>query len=46
MSLLQKQNVPTHINGEEIISIVQGKKFFNSATFQGMIDRNDYLYNE
>lgn len=46
MSLLQRQNVPTHMNGEEIISIVQGKKFFNAATFQGMIDRNEYLYNE
>lgn len=46
MSFAQYQNFPTHINGEEVISIVQGKKHFNSATFQGMLDRNDYLYNE
>ena len=46
MSFAQYQNFPTHINGEEVISIVQGKKHFNSATFQGMLDRNDYLYND
>lgn len=46
MSFAQHQNFPTHINGEEVISIVQGKKHFNSATFQGMLDRNEYLYNE
>lgn len=44
---LQRTNFPTHINGEEIISVVQGKKFMNrSATFQGMLDRNEYLFNE
>lgn len=46
MSFAQHQNFPTHLNGEEIIDIVQGKKYFNAATFQGMLDRNDYLYNE
>lgn len=46
MSFANYQNFPSHINGEEIISIVQGKKHFNSATFQGMLDRNEYLYNE
>ena len=44
---VQRQNFPSHINGEEIISIIQGKKFASrAATFQGMIDRNEYLYNE
>ena len=44
---VQRQNFPTHINGEEIISIVQGKKYSTrSASFQGMIDRNELLYNE
>lgn len=44
---VQRQNFPTHINGEKIISIVQGKKFSTrSATFQGMLDRNEYLFNE
>lgn len=46
MAFANSQNFPTHINGEQIISIVQGKKHFNSATFQGMLDRNEYLYNE
>lgn len=44
---LQRQNFPTHIHGEEIISIVQGKKYSTrSASFQGMLDRNEYLFNE
>ena len=44
---VQRQNFPTHINGEEIIKIVQGKKYgTRSNTFQGMLDRNEYLYNE
>lgn len=44
---VQRQNFPTHINGEEIISIVQGKKYSTRvATFQGMLDRNEYLFNE
>ena len=44
---VQRQNFPTHINGEEIISIVQGKKYSTrAATFQGMLDRNEYLFNE
>lgn len=44
---VQRQNFPSHINGEEIISIVQGKKYSTrSASFQGMLDRNEYLYNE
>ena len=39
---VQRQNFPTHINGEEIIKIVQGKKYgTRSAAFQGMLDRND-----
>lgn len=46
MSFANYQNFPSKINGEEIISIVQGKKHFNSATFQGMLDRNEYLYTE
>ena len=44
---IQRQGFPTHINGEEIISIVQGRKYGkSSALFQGMLDRNEYLYNE
>ena len=44
---VQRQNFPTHIHGEEIISIVQGKKYMSRAsTFQGMLDRNEYLFNE
>lgn len=44
---VQRQNFPTHIHGEEIISIVQGKKYSTrSASFQGMLDRNEYLFNE
>lgn len=46
---IQNQNFPTHINGEEIIGIVRGKDYAagNSASrFQGMLDRNEYLYNE
>lgn len=44
---IQNQNFPTHINGEEIISIVRGKKYASgSSTFQGMLDRNEYLFNE
>lgn len=43
---LQRQNFPTHIHGEEVISIVQGKKYTSRSTFQGMLDRNEYLYNE
>lgn len=46
MSFAQYQNFPTHINGEEVINIVQGKQHWNSATFQGMLDRNEYLFNE
>lgn len=44
--MTQRTGIPTHINGEEVISIVQGRKAFNNATFQGMLDRNEYLYNE
>ena len=45
--MTQRQGFPTHIHGEEIIGIVQGKKHYNKAsTFQGMIDRNELLYNE
>lgn len=44
---VQRQNFPTHIHGEEIIGIVQGKKYSSrNTTFQGMLDRNEYLYNE
>ena len=44
---VQRQNFPTHIHGEEIISIVQGKKYSTrAASFQGMLDRNEYLFNE
>ena len=44
---LQRQNFPTHIHGEEIIGIVQGRKYASRNTsFQGMLDRNEYLYNE
>lgn len=44
---VQRQNFPSHINGEEIIGIVQGKKFGSTNKhFQGMLDRNEYLYNE
>jgi len=46
MAFANYENFPKQINGEQIISIVQGKKHFNSATFQGMLDRNEYLYNE
>lgn len=44
---VQRENFPTHINGEEIIGVVQGKKYgTRAATFQGMIDRNELMYNE
>lgn len=46
MAFANYENFPKQINGEQIISIVQGKKHFNAATFQGMLDRNEYLYNE
>ena len=44
---VQRQNFPTHLHGEEIIGIVQGKKYgTRNTSFQGMLDRNEYLYNE
>lgn len=46
MAFANYENFPKQINGEQIISIVQGKKHFDSATFQGMIDRNEMLYAE
>ncbi|MDR1019019.1 MAG: hypothetical protein LBM02_10015 [Lachnospiraceae bacterium] len=46
MSFGNYQNFPTQINGEEIISVTQGKKAMHLSTFQGMLDRNEYLYNE
>ena len=42
---VSRENFPTHINGEEVIGIVQGRKAsMRSATFQGMIDKNEMLY--
>ena len=46
MSLLQQQGIPTQMNGERVIKIIRGKDHFNSATFQGMIDRNELLFEE
>lgn len=46
MSLLQQTGIPTQMNGERIISVIRGKDSFNAATFQGMIDRNELLFEE
>lgn len=46
MSLLQQQGIPAQMNGERVISIIRGKDHYNSATFQGMIDRNELLFDE
>lgn len=46
MSFANYQNFPSHINGEEIINITRGRDDWNSATFQGMLDRNEYLFRE
>jgi len=43
---LQTQGLPTHIGGAEVIAVVSGKKFGKNPHFQGMLDRNEYLYHE
>ena len=47
--LAQTTGLPSKYNGYEIISIVEGNKALsglNASTFQGMIDRNELLYQE
>ena len=47
--LAQTTGLPNKYNGYEIISIVEGNKALsglNASTFQGMIDRNELLYQE
>lgn len=51
MIIDKKQNIPEFLNGEEIIKIVNARKdgFLtggNASTFQGMLDRNEYLFRE
>lgn len=46
MSLTQQQGFPTQMNGERIIKIIRGKENRNSSMFQGMIDRNELLFEE
>ncbi len=46
MSLVQHQGFPTKLNGERIIKVIRGKDNKDSSTFQGMIDRNEMLFEE
>lgn len=46
MSLVQHQGFPTKLNGERIIKVIRGKDNKDSSTFQGMIDRNEMLFDE
>lgn len=43
---LQTQGFPTHIGGAEVIKVISGKKYQGDPHFQGMLDRNEYLYHE
>lgn len=46
MSLVQQIGIPSTMNGERIIKVIRGKENFDSSTFQGMIDRNELLFDE
>lgn len=46
MSLVQQTGIPGQLNGERVIAVIRGKENYNSSTFQGMIDRNELLFEE
>lgn len=46
MSFAKTKNFPSTINGEQIIKVIRGKRHINNEHFQGMIDRNEQLFNE
>lgn len=44
MNTFQRTNIPSQINGKEIVKVVNGKKVGSKGIIQGMIDRNDAYY--